>query len=212
MQFSCTVIVLHCACVRTHRTVPVSWGGVLRAPCCRSWRTDSVWTERKWTASGCSPSQWRTCRRRRGSASGATCTSAESCTNSYRTWVSKTAPPLPPGLEECLVTPLNSMYTRLQTVWSLPGHSRQANKDHSPRCHRRPNGHGRLADKVVQPTTQSAEGCTLYTVQSPRVQIISYLPEVIGEKCVWNVFFQVTLRKQTFEIKVYFLGYYSATW
>ena len=52
------------------------------------------------------------------------------------------------------------MYTRLQTVWSLPGHSRQANKDHSPRCHRRPNGPGRLADKVVQPTTQSAEGCT----------------------------------------------------
>ena len=52
------------------------------------------------------------------------------------------------------------MYTRLQTVWSLPGHSRQANKDHSPLCHRRPNGPGRLADKVVQPTTQSAEGCT----------------------------------------------------
>ena len=52
-------------------------------------------------------------------------------------------------------------YTRLQTVWSLPGHSRQANKGHSPRCHRRPNGPGRLADKVVQPTTQSAEGCTL---------------------------------------------------
>ena len=51
-------------------------------------------------------------------------------------------------------------YTRLQTVWSLPGHSRQANKGHSPRCHRRPNGPGRLADKVVQPTTQSAEGCT----------------------------------------------------
>ena len=51
-------------------------------------------------------------------------------------------------------------YTRLQTVWSLPGHSRQANKDHSPRCHHRPNGPGRLADKVVQPTTQSAEGCT----------------------------------------------------
>ena len=51
-------------------------------------------------------------------------------------------------------------YTRLQTVWSLPGHSRQANKDHGPRCHRRPNGPGRLADKVVQPTTQSAEGCT----------------------------------------------------
>ena len=54
------------------------------------------------------------------------------------------------------------MYTRLQTVWSLPGHSRQANKGHSPRCHRRPNGPGRLADKVVQPTTQSAEGCTIY--------------------------------------------------
>ena len=52
-------------------------------------------------------------------------------------------------------------YTRLQTVCSLPGHSRQANKDHIPRCHRRPNGPGRLADKVVQPTTQSAEGCTL---------------------------------------------------
>ena len=52
------------------------------------------------------------------------------------------------------------MYTRLQTVWSLPGPSRQANKDHNPRCHRRPNGPGRLADKVVQPTTQSAEGCT----------------------------------------------------
>ena len=51
-------------------------------------------------------------------------------------------------------------YTRLQTVWSLPGHSRQANKGHSPRCHRRPNDPGRLADKVVQPTTQSAEGCT----------------------------------------------------
>ena len=45
-------------------------------------------------------------------------------------------------------------------MWSLPGHSRQANKGHSPRCHRRPNGPGRLADKVVQPTTQSAEGCT----------------------------------------------------
>ena len=53
------------------------------------------------------------------------------------------------------------MYTRLQTVWWLPGHSRQANKDHSPRCHRRPNGPGRLADKVVQPTTQSGERCTL---------------------------------------------------
>ena len=52
------------------------------------------------------------------------------------------------------------MYTRLQTVWSLPGPSRQASKGHSPRCHRRPNGPGRLADKVVQPTTQSAEGCT----------------------------------------------------
>ena len=55
---------------------------------------------------------------------------------------------------------IRGMYTRLQTVWSLPGPSRQANKDHSPRCHRRPNGPGRLADKVVQPTTQSAEGCT----------------------------------------------------
>ena len=52
------------------------------------------------------------------------------------------------------------MYTRLQTVWSLPGPSRQANKGHSPRCYRRPNGPGPLADKVVQPTTQSAEGCT----------------------------------------------------
>ena len=55
---------------------------------------------------------------------------------------------------------LTGMYTRLQTVWSLPGHSRQANKGHSPRCYRRPNGPGRLADKVVQPTTQSEEGCT----------------------------------------------------
>ena len=45
-------------------------------------------------------------------------------------------------------------------MWSLPGHSRQANKGHSPRCHRRLNGPGRLADKVVQHTTQSAEGCT----------------------------------------------------
>ena len=53
------------------------------------------------------------------------------------------------------------MYTRLQTVWSLPGHSRQDNKGLSPRCHRRPNGAGRLADKGVQPTTQSAEGCTV---------------------------------------------------
>ena len=52
------------------------------------------------------------------------------------------------------------MYTRLQTVWSLPGPSRQSNKGHSPRCHRRPNDPGRLADTVVQPTTQSAEGCT----------------------------------------------------
>ena len=57
-------------------------------------------------------------------------------------------------------TPSRHVYTRLQTVWSLPGHSRQANKGHSPRCHRRPNGPGRLADKVVQPTTQSAEWCT----------------------------------------------------
>ena len=56
---------------------------------------------------------------------------------------------------------MSSRYTRLQTVWSLPGHSRQANKDHNTRCHRRPNGPGRLADKVVQPTIQSAEGCTL---------------------------------------------------
>ena len=52
------------------------------------------------------------------------------------------------------------LYTRLQTVWSLPGHSRHANKGHGPRCHRRPNGPSRLADKVVQPTTQYAEGCT----------------------------------------------------
>ena len=51
-------------------------------------------------------------------------------------------------------------YTRLQTVWSLPDPSRQANKGHSPRWDRRPNGPGRFADKVVQPTTQSAEGCT----------------------------------------------------
>ena len=57
-----------------------------------------------------------------------------------------------------------NMYTRLQTVWSLPGPSRQSNKGHSPRCHRRPNGPGRLADKVVQPTTQSAEGCTFVVV------------------------------------------------
>ena len=63
---------------------------------------------------------------------------------------------------------ISSMYTRLQTVWSLPGHSRQANKDHSPRCHRRPNGPGRLADKVVQPTTQSAEGCTLVRIRLER--------------------------------------------
>ena len=54
----------------------------------------------------------------------------------------------------------DARYTRLQTVWSLPDHSRQANRGHSPCCHRRPNGPGRLADKVVQPTTQSAEGCT----------------------------------------------------
>ena len=55
---------------------------------------------------------------------------------------------------------VNIMYTRLQTVWSLPGHSRQANKGHSPRCHHRPNSPGRLADKVFQPTTQYAKGCT----------------------------------------------------
>ena len=62
----------------------------------------------------------------------------------------------------------HSRYTRLQTVWSLPGPSRQSNKGHSPRCHRRPNGPGRLADKVVQPTTQSAEGCTLFSgIQAP---------------------------------------------
>ena len=65
------------------------------------------------------------------------------------------------------------MYTRLQTVWSLPGHSRQVNKDHSPRCHRRPNGPGRLADKVAQPTTQSAEGCT-YGYEQMHVQVPSY--------------------------------------
>ena len=59
------------------------------------------------------------------------------------------------------------MYTRLQTVWSLPGHSRQANKDHNPLCHRRPNGPGRLADKVVKPTTQSAEGCTYLQLTDP---------------------------------------------
>ena len=51
--------------------------------------------------------------------------------------------------------------------WSLPGHSRQASKDHSPRCHCRPNGPGRLADKVVQPTTQSAKGCAY-----PKIPII----------------------------------------
>ena len=59
------------------------------------------------------------------------------------------------------------MYTRLQTVWSLPGPSRQDNKGHSPRCHRRSNGPGRLADKVAQPTTQSAEGCTYKCRISP---------------------------------------------
>ena len=68
------------------------------------------------------------------------------------------------------------MYTRLQTVWSLPGHSRQANKGHSPRCHRRPNGPGRLADKVVQPTTQSAEGCTLYIHANPQQSASTQLP------------------------------------
>ena len=53
----------------------------------------------------------------------------------------------------------------MQAVWSLPGHSRRANKDHSPRCHRRPNGPGRLADKVVQPTTQSyVYNCTYIRV------------------------------------------------
>ena len=52
-------------------------------------------------------------------------------------------------------------------MWSLPGPSRQANKSHSPRCHRRPNGPGPLADKVVQPTTQSAEGCTLAASNLP---------------------------------------------
>ena len=64
-----------------------------------------------------------------------------------------------------------SRYTRLQTVWSLPGPSRQANKGHSPRCHRRPNGPGRLADKVVQPTTQSAEGCTYKGCKTKRQRV-----------------------------------------
>ena len=64
------------------------------------------------------------------------------------------------SLQECLPAQVLQTYTRLQTVWSLPDHSRQANKGHSPRCHRRLNGPGRLADKIVQPTTQSAEGCT----------------------------------------------------
>ena len=63
-------------------------------------------------------------------------------------------------------------YTRLQTVWSLPGHSRHANKGHSPRCHRRPNGPSRLADKVVQPTTQYAEGCT-YRGRTPHLTATS---------------------------------------
>ena len=66
------------------------------------------------------------------------------------------------------------MYTRLQTVWSLPGPSRQANKGQSPRCHRRPNGPGRLADKVVQPTTQSAEGCTC-NIQ-PKSRFLEFTP------------------------------------
>ena len=60
------------------------------------------------------------------------------------------------------------MYTRLQTVWSLLGHSRQADKDHKPRCHRRPNGPGRLADTVVKPTTQFAEGRTSFEVLWPK--------------------------------------------
>ena len=56
------------------------------------------------------------------------------------------------------VVPIHTpAYTRLQTVWSLPGHSRQANKDHSPLCHRRPNGPGRIADKVVQPIPHSLQ-------------------------------------------------------
>ena len=38
-------------------------------------------------------------------------------------------------------------YTRLQTVWSLPGHSRQANKGHSPRCHRPPTA---LVDSLIR--------------------------------------------------------------
>ena len=62
---------------------------------------------------------------------------------------------------------VGTVYTRLQTVWSLPGHSPQANRGHSPRCHRRPNGPGRLADTVVQPTTQSAEGCTCRALGRP---------------------------------------------
>ena len=61
------------------------------------------------------------------------------------------------------------MYTRLQTVWSLPDPSRQANKGHSPRCHRRPNGPGRFADKVFQPTTQSAEECTYMSANYERL-------------------------------------------
>ena len=71
-------------------------------------------------------------------------------------------------------------YTRLQTVWSLPGSSRQANKGHSPRCHRRPNGTGRLADKVVQPTTQSAEGCTMQVLHHCLSEIIRTLQALVS--------------------------------
>ena len=54
--------------------------------------------------------------------------------------------PVCPGL--CLprlsdVVP--GLYTRLQTVWSLPGHSRQSNKGHSPRCHPSP-----LVDSLIR--------------------------------------------------------------
>ena len=75
-----------------------------------------------------------------------------------------------------------TMYTRLQTVWSLPGHSRHANKGHSPRCHRRPNGPGRLADKVVQPTTQYAEGCT-YIHMSDCLRLVTCLCRSV---CLWR--------------------------
>ena len=69
-------------------------------------------------------------------------------------------------------------YTRLQTVWSLPGPSRQANKGHSPRCHRRPNGPGRLADKVVQPTTQCALCRGVYKGDDETMLNESHFPQV----------------------------------